>query len=117
MSETQLAILFRYLATGGSVTTYEATVKFGICRLSERVRELEVRGWKIKKVREESRGKHFTRYSLANFQLGMQFEEPADLGGLTCQPALRPANVDEPIAKTPGGGTPSGRLDSTTTCN
>lgn len=36
MSNSQLAVLYRHFALGGSITTYEATVKYGICRLSER---------------------------------------------------------------------------------
>lgn len=65
MSEKQLTVLFRHLVKGESISTYEATVWFGICRLSERIRELERRGWKIDRKREEKDGKHFTRYSLA----------------------------------------------------
>lgn len=64
MSDKQLDVLFRHFAAGNSITTYEATVQFGICRLSERCRELERRGWEIQRDREESNGKHYTRYSM-----------------------------------------------------
>jgi hypothetical protein len=71
VSQKQLDVLFRHFAAGRSITTYEATVQFGICRLSERVRELERKGWSVDRVREESDGKHYVRYSMppAQFQM------------------------------------------------
>jgi hypothetical protein len=65
MSEKQLTVLFRHFVRGDSITTLEAMRDYGICRLSERIRELEQRGWIIDRVREESNGKHFVRYSLS----------------------------------------------------
>lgn len=62
---TQHQVLFRHLAKGKSITTYEATVKYGICRLSERIREMERKGWIIDRQRVECDGKHFVRYSLS----------------------------------------------------
>jgi hypothetical protein len=69
MSQKQLDVLFRHFAAGRSITTYEATVQFGICRLSERVRELERKGWEIHRAREESNGKHYVRYSMSAGEL------------------------------------------------
>ena len=86
MSEKQLDVLFRHFAKGGTITTYEATVQFGICRLSERVRELIARGWDIQSEREESaKGKRFKRYWLNPEQMKVG---AAGLGGLPGQPSL-----------------------------
>ena len=72
MSTKQLEVLFRHFALGRSITTYEATVQFGICRLSERIRELERRGWIVDRVKEESAGKHYVRYSMPAEQFQME---------------------------------------------
>lgn len=42
---TQLSALETYFKRSNSLTQHEATVELGIARLSERVRELEARGW------------------------------------------------------------------------
>lgn len=65
----QLDVLFLHFAAGHSITTYEATVQFGICRLSERCRELERKGWKIHREQESSNGKHYVRYSMPAVEL------------------------------------------------
>lgn len=86
----QLDVLFRHFATGGTITTYEATVRYGICRLSERCRELCARGWDIQGETEKSaEGKYFKRYWLNPEQLNqIKREEAAGLGGLAGQPPL-----------------------------
>ena len=44
---TQLDTLLAAFRRGESITTLEAMSRFGICRLSERVRELERKGYAI----------------------------------------------------------------------
>ena len=62
MSQTQILLaLFR---RGGSITTLEAMSQFGICRLSERCRELEARGYRIEHERVKQNGKTFVRYAM-----------------------------------------------------
>ena len=48
---TQLARLTQYLHENREVTQLEAFNKLGICRLSERARELQARGIRISKRR------------------------------------------------------------------
>lgn len=53
-----------YLRLRGSITTLEATrMSNPICRLSERIRELEGIGWKFEHAVPDKR-KHYTRYIL-----------------------------------------------------
>lgn len=110
MSRKQLDVLFSHFAAGRSITTYEATVQFGICRLSERIRELEAKGWPIHREREDSNGKHYVRYSmLAGELFGV---EKAGLGALPGPPLRGPQTSAALVTKTPGGGIPSGRLEA-----
>ena len=66
---SQNAKLLCHLSSGNSVTQLDAFNQFGICRLSERIRELERLGWTIKHesvsvpTREGKRAT-VTRYSL-----------------------------------------------------
>ena len=49
---TQNEALVRYLKTHKTgITTFEAVTRLGICRLSERVRELKATGERIGKLR------------------------------------------------------------------
>lgn len=57
--------LYAYLRSGHSITTLEAMQKFGICRLSERVREIEsYLGSPLIHKPIKQNGKRFMRYSL-----------------------------------------------------
>ena len=47
------------------ITTIEATMKYRICRLSERIRELEALGHSIHRESIVENGHHFVRYHLA----------------------------------------------------
>jgi len=61
-TETLLALFER----GGSITTLEAMrLPSPICRLSERIRELERRGHRFDKETVRVNGRSYVRYSLA----------------------------------------------------
>jgi hypothetical protein len=62
MSQTDT--LLAALKRGERITTLEATLRFGICRLSERIRELERNGWDIDHEPVKQNGKRFVRYAL-----------------------------------------------------
>ena len=59
---TQVETLLARFRSGRSITTLEAMADHGICRLSERIRELEQRGHAIAHERVRQNGKTFTRY-------------------------------------------------------
>lgn len=61
---TQAETLLAALKRGERITTLEATLRFGICRLSERIRELEAAGWAIDHEPVKQNGKRFVRYAL-----------------------------------------------------
>ena len=61
---TQTAVILAALQRGESITTLEASDKYRICRLSERVRELERMGYRIDHKPERLNGKRWVRYSL-----------------------------------------------------
>lgn len=61
---TQNSILLAALQRGESITTLEAMQRFGCCRLSERVRELEQQGYAIDHAPVHENGKRYVRYSL-----------------------------------------------------
>lgn len=42
---TQLAELEKYFRRNSRLTQHQATIELGIMRLSERIRELEAKGW------------------------------------------------------------------------
>lgn len=42
---TQLAELEKYFRRNSRLTQHQATIQLGIMRLSERIRELEAKGW------------------------------------------------------------------------
>lgn len=52
----------------GSITTWIAFKRYGICRLSERVRELEQDGHLINHARIKRGGKSFVAYSLIEWK-------------------------------------------------
>lgn len=43
--KTQLAELEKYFKRNSRLTQHQATIELGIMRLSERIRELEAKGW------------------------------------------------------------------------
>lgn len=47
------------------ITTLEATFKYKICRLSERIREIEAMGYSIHRENIVENGHHYVRYHLA----------------------------------------------------
>lgn len=107
MSDKQLEVLFRHFALGKSITTFEAMLQYGCARLSERVRELEAKGWTIDRAWERSaNGKRVLRYWLAEQQAGManfcagfskvEFREATGLGGLPGRSQLGDGNVATP---------------------
>lgn len=66
-TKTQNQALLAYLRKyKKGITTLEAAIRLGICRLSERVRELMKLGYSFIKLREKSaNGATVTRYKLA----------------------------------------------------
>ena len=63
---TQNAKLLNWLESHDGISTFEATLNLGICRLSERVRELERVGCDIDHDPETTNGHRIIRYRLRN---------------------------------------------------
>lgn len=61
---TQKEQVLDYMRTRGSITTFIAFEEFAICRLSERIRELERDGHLINRVDVCRGGRQFVAYSL-----------------------------------------------------
>lgn len=67
---TQNESLIKYLKTHKSgITTYEAVTRLGICRLSERVRELQSEGRRIGKYRCSVPRRDGSRANLVRYYL------------------------------------------------
>jgi hypothetical protein len=64
MKVTQKGQVLDYMRTRGSITTFIAFDEFSICRLSERVRELERDGHLILHTPITRDGKSYVAYSL-----------------------------------------------------
>lgn len=62
--KTQKDQVLDYLRTRGSITTFIAFNEFSICRLSERIRELERDGHVIDHTPITKDGKSYVAYSL-----------------------------------------------------
>ena len=62
--------LLAYLETHDGISTLEAMRELSICRLSERVRELECAGHIIEHERDSSMNAHFVRYRLLRVAYG-----------------------------------------------
>ena len=62
--------LLAYLETHDGISTLEAMENLRICRLSERVRELEALGFLIEHERDVSLNAHFVRYKLLRVAYG-----------------------------------------------
>jgi len=68
---TQNARLLNYLESNGGITQLESFSTLGICRLSERVRELERLGFVIEHTPEMTPGgARVMRYSLLRVAVG-----------------------------------------------
>ena len=65
----QCKAIFDHLLRGGTISTLEAMRDFGCCRLSERIREIEVTGIQIDRERIKLGKKHYTRYGYHSQQL------------------------------------------------
>ena len=62
---SQNSILLAALQRGESITTLEAMrMPSPVCRLSERIRELEAKGYAIDHAPVHENGKRYVRYSL-----------------------------------------------------
>ena len=62
---TQNGKILHWLETHDGITTLEATLNLGVCRISERIREIERLGVSIDHVPETtSNGHHVVRYKL-----------------------------------------------------
>jgi len=64
MSSTHKQQVLRHLQTRGSLTTLTAFGRYGICRLSERIRELEQDGYLIIRLPVRRHGKRYMSYYL-----------------------------------------------------
>jgi len=62
---TQNAKLLNWLETHDGITTLEAMTHLRICRLSERCRELEAKGFKLTHTPEHTEHARVIRYRLA----------------------------------------------------
>ena len=69
---TQNAFLKQYLIQHKSITQLNATINLGILRLSERIREIEMDGWRIS---------HDTRRDLNRYGKHVRFTEYVLLEG------------------------------------
>lgn len=61
---TQKELVLDYMRTRGSISTFIAFEEFSICRLSERIRELERDGHLINHTPITHNGKQYVAYSL-----------------------------------------------------
>ena len=61
---TQRQQVLRHLQENGSITSWEAIMKFHATRLSGIIYSLRKVGYPIGSTMESSNGKHYTRYSL-----------------------------------------------------
>jgi hypothetical protein len=61
---TQKNQVLKHLRSRGSLTTLTAFKQYSVCRLSERVRELERDGHLINRVNVRRNGRAFVAYSL-----------------------------------------------------
>jgi hypothetical protein len=61
---TQKQQVLKHMRQHGSITTLVASDKYRICRLSERIRELERDGYLINHTWVKRRGVMYTAYSL-----------------------------------------------------
>lgn len=62
--QTQKSLVLNHLRTRGSITTFVAFDEYSICRLSERIRELERDGHVINHTPITREGKSYVAYSL-----------------------------------------------------
>jgi hypothetical protein len=65
---TQKQLVLKHMRTHGSITTLIAFSKYQVCRLSERIRELEQDGHVINRGDIKRNGKHYTAYSLIEYR-------------------------------------------------
>jgi hypothetical protein len=61
---THKQIVLKHMRERGSITTFVAFKRYQVCRLSERIRELERDGHIINHTPITRRGKHYVAYSL-----------------------------------------------------
>jgi hypothetical protein len=66
--KTQKAQVLAHMRKYGHITTLIAFNRYQICRLSERIRELEDDGHHINKPRTTRNGKTYSVYSLVEWQ-------------------------------------------------
>lgn len=62
--KTHKELVLHHMKTRGSITTLLATFRYKICRLSERIRELERDGYLINHTSITRDGRTYTAYSL-----------------------------------------------------
>lgn len=65
---TQKSQVLNHMRMHGSITTMIAFKRYGICRLSERIRELEAEAHLINHTRITRGGKSFVAYSLVEWK-------------------------------------------------
>ena len=72
---TQKEEVYRYLLEYGSISQMEAYTKLFVCRLSERIRELESDGISIIRTRVSFKNKYGRRGTYVRYSLGEQDDE------------------------------------------
>lgn len=72
---TQKEEVYRYLLEYGSISQMEAYLKLFVCRLSERIRELESDGINIVRTRVSFKNKYGRRGTYVRYSLGEQDDE------------------------------------------
>jgi len=65
---TQKNLVLKHMRQHGAITTLIAFRKYLVCRLSERIRELEQDGHVINRGDIKKNGKHYTAYSLIEYR-------------------------------------------------
>jgi hypothetical protein len=66
--KTQKQLVLSHMRQFGFITTLTAAKRYDICRLSERIRELEEDGHHINKPRTTRNGKTYSVYSLVEWK-------------------------------------------------
>lgn len=63
-ADTQEAVILKHLQEHGSITSYEAFMRYGITRLSGRIFDLRRKGYAVTTVMRHKNGKHYAAYMM-----------------------------------------------------
>ena len=62
--DPQETIILKHLQEHGSITSYEAFMRYGITRLSGRIFDLRHKGYEVATVMKYKNGKHYAVYTM-----------------------------------------------------